>query len=100
MSLKPREEIGMEVHPDNDQFFRCEKGEGKCVIDETQYEIHDGSAFIIPAGARHNVINTSGTADLKLYTIYSPAHHKDAIVRTTKEEAAASEEEFDGGTTE
>jgi len=100
MCLKPREEIGMEVHPDNDQFFRFEKGEGKCIIDGTAYEVRDGSAVVIPAGAKHNVINTSGTGDLKLYTIYSPAHHKDGIVRKTKEEAEANEEEFDGVTTE
>src|ERR1035437_4132413 len=84
MSLKPMEEIGMEVHPDNDQFFRFEKGMGKCIIDGNEYEVKDGSAIIVPAGAEHNVINTSGTEDLKLYTIYSPAHHKDGVVRTTK----------------
>lgn len=100
MSVKPREEIGMEVHADNDQFFRCEKGEGKCVIDDTEYPIHDGTALIIPAGARHNIINTSESEDLKLYTIYSPAHHKDGIVRHTKKEAEENEAEFDGKTTE
>ena len=100
MSLKPREEIGMEVHPDTDQFFRCEKGEGKCVIDDNEYEIHDGSAFVVPADARHNILNTSETDDLKLYTIYSPAHHRDGIVVKTKAEAEATEEEFDGSTTE
>ena len=100
MSLKPNEEIGMEVHPDNDQFFRFEKGQGKCIIDGNEYEISDGVAIIVPAGAQHNIINTSGTDELKLYTIYSPAHHKDGIVRTTKEEAESSEEEFDGTTTE
>jgi mannose-6-phosphate isomerase-like protein (cupin superfamily) len=100
MSLKPREEIGMEVHPDNDQFFRCEKGEGKCVIDGHEYELRDGSGLIIPAGARHNIVNTSDTDEMKLYTIYSPAHHKDGVVHKTKEEAEASDEEFDGVTTE
>jgi len=100
MSLKPNEEIGMEVHPDNDQFFRIEKGQGKCVIDGNEYEIADGSAIVVPAGAQHNVINVSATDDLKLYTIYSPAHHKDGIVRATKEEAAANEADFDGQTTE
>jgi len=100
MSLKPNEEIGMEVHPDNDQFFRIEKGQGKCVIDGNEYEIADGSAIVVPAGAQHNVINVSATDDLKLYTIYSPAHHKDGIVRATKEEAAANEAEFEGQTTE
>jgi mannose-6-phosphate isomerase-like protein (cupin superfamily) len=100
MSLKPREEIGMEVHPENDQFFRFEKGEGKCIIDGNEYEVRDGSAIVVPAGAQHNVVNTSGTDDLKLYTIYSPAHHKDGIVRTTKQEAETNEEEFDGVATE
>lgn len=100
MSLRPKEEIGMEVHPENDQFFRFEKGEGKCVIDGNEYDLKDGVAVVVPAGAQHNVINTSETEDLKLYTIYSPAHHKDGIVRTTKEEAMANEAEFDGKTTE
>lgn len=100
MSLKPKEEIGMEVHNDNDQFFRFEKGTGKCIIDGNEYEVSDGFAVIVPAGAQHNVINTSDSEDLKLYTIYSPAHHKDGIVRATKEEAEKNEEEFDGTTTE
>jgi mannose-6-phosphate isomerase-like protein (cupin superfamily) len=100
MSLAPKEEIGMEVHPDNDQFFRIEKGQGKCIIDGNEYEIKDGTAVIVPAGSQHNVINISKTDELKLYTIYSPAHHQDGIVRATKAEAEASEEEFDGKTTE
>jgi len=100
MSLRPKEEIGMEVHPENDQFFRIEKGTGKCIIDGNEYEISDGTAIVVPAGAQHNVINTSDREELKLYTIYSPAHHKDQIVRLTKEEAMANEAEFDGVTTE
>jgi len=100
MSLKPKEEIGMEVHPDNDQFFRFEKGEGEVIIDGNKYPVTDGSAIIVPCGAQHNVVNTSATEDLKLYTIYSPAHHKDGIVRATKEEAEKNEAEFDGKTTE
>lgn len=100
MSLKPLEEIGMEVHDENDQFFRFEKGEGKCIIDGNEYELHDGSAIVVPSGAQHNIINTSATEDLKLYTIYSPAHHKDGIVRATKAEAEADGPEFDGVTTE
>lgn len=100
MSLQPKEEIGMEVHPDNDQFFRFEKGEGKCLIDGNEYELGDGVAIVVPAGAQHNIINTSETEDLKLYTIYSPAHHKDGIIRATKTEAEAEEAEFDGVTTE
>jgi len=100
MSLLPKEDIGMEIHAENDQFFRFEKGQGKVVIDGTEYEVQDGSAVVVPAGAEHNVINISETESLKLYTIYSPAHHKDGIVRVTKEEAMANEEEFEGTTTE
>ena len=100
MSLLPREEIGMEVHLDNDQFFRFEKGQGQCIIDGNVYELKDGSAIVVPAGAEHNIINTSETEDLKMYTIYSPAHHKDGIVRATKQEAEADGPEFDGQTTE
>jgi mannose-6-phosphate isomerase-like protein (cupin superfamily) len=100
MSLKPGEEIGMEVHPGNDQFFRFEKGQGQCIIDGNEYELKDGTAVVVPAGAQHNIINVSDTEELKLYTIYSPAHHKDGIVRVTKEEAMTNEAEFDGKTTE
>jgi mannose-6-phosphate isomerase-like protein (cupin superfamily) len=100
MSLKPKEEISMEVHADNDQFFRFEKGQGKCIIDGNEYELSDGVAVVVPSGAQHNIINTSETDDLKLYTIYSPAHHKDGITRATKEEAVNNEAEFDGTTTE
>lgn len=100
MALKPKEEIGMEVHEENDQFFRFEEGNGKVVIDGNEYEVTDGDAIIVPSGAEHNVINTSDSDSLKLYTIYSPAHHKDGIVRATKEEATADGPEFDGTTTE
>lgn len=100
MSLKPGEEIGMEIHNENDQFFRFEQGQGKVIIDGNEYEVMDGSAIVVPAGAEHNVINVSDSEDLKLYTIYSPAHHKDGIVRATKEEAESNEEDFDGQTTE
>lgn len=100
MSLNAKEEIGMETHPDNDQFFRFEKGEGKVVIDGNEYEVSDGSAIVVPSGAEHNVINVSENDELKLYTIYSPPHHKDGIVRKTKEEASADAPEFDGQTTE
>src|SRR3989338_2344164 len=96
MSLKPKEDIGMETHSKNDQFFRFEQGHGECIIDGNKYEVGDGMAVIIPAGAKHNIINTSDTEDLKMYTIYSPAHHKDGIVRATKKEAEANEAEFDG----
>lgn len=100
MSLKPKEEIGFEVHPDNDQFLRFEAGRGRVIIDKTKYTVKDGDAVIVPAGAKHNVINSSASKDLKLYTIYAPPHHKDGIVRKTKKEAEANEEEFDGKTTE
>lgn len=100
MSLIPNEEIGMEVHKDNDQFFRFEKGNGKVIIDGNEYKVGDGSAIVVPAGAKHNVINMSGSEDLKLYTIYSPAHHKDGIIRKTKKDAEVNEAEFDGKTTE
>jgi len=100
MSLNPREEIGEEIHHDNDQFFRIESGHGKCIIDGHEYELKDGDAIVIPAGAKHNIINVAKDASLKMYTIYSPAHHKDSIVRATKADAVAQEEEFDGETTE
>lgn len=89
MSLKPGEEIGSEVHNNVDQFFRFEKGEGKVVIDGSEYNVANGSAAVVPAGSEHNVINT-GSGDLKLYTIYSPAEHKDGTVHRTKEEAEAA----------
>ena len=100
MSLLPGEDIGMEVHEENDQFFRFEQGEGRCIIDDNEYAISDGSVIVIPAGAQHNIINISETEKLKMYTIYSPAHHKDGIVRTTKKEAEENGADFDGQTTE
>ena len=100
MSLKPGEEIGAEIHPDHDQFFRIDAGEGKCVIDGNEYAISDGFAVVVPAGANHNVINT-GTDDLKLYTIYSPAEHRDGVVHPTKADALAdASDHFDGKPTE
>jgi len=100
MSLKPGEEIGTEVHLDNDQFFRFEKGKGKVIIDGTESLVKDGVAVIIPAGAEHNVINTSSAESLKIYTVYSPAHHRDGVVHGTKEVAESDDEEFDGKTSE
>lgn len=96
MSLKPLEDIGLEVHEENDQFFRFEKGDGKVIVGETEYTVEDGDTVIVPAGTQHNIINTSDVEDLKLYTIYTPAHHKDGIVRSTKKEAMENEEDFDG----
>lgn len=100
MSLKPKEEIGVETHKENDQFLRFEGGSGRVIIDDSRYNVKDGDAVIVPAGAKHNVINTSAEDELKIYTIYSPPHHKDQIVRKTKEEAEENEEEFDGELTE
>ncbi len=99
MSLQPGEEIGSEVHPDVDQFFRFEKGAGQVIIDGVTHAIAAEFAVVVPAGAEHNVINTGGE-ELKLYTIYSPAEHQDGVVRATKAEALAQEEHFDGKTTE
>lgn len=100
MSLKPSEEIGFETHHDNDQFFRFESGTGKCIIDGNEYPVTDGDTVIIPAGANHNIINTSTTAELKMYTIYAPPHHQDGVVRATRAEAEKDGPEFDGKTTE
>ena len=98
MSLKPREEIGEEVHNNLDQFFRFEQGKGKVVIEGEESIIEDGSAVVVPAGIKHNIINTSSEEPLKLYTIYSPSNHEDKTIHKTKEEAEQSEEHFDGKT--
>lgn len=95
MSLKPMEEIGLEVH-NLDQFIRVEKGEGKAILDGAEHNLEDGSAVVVPAGVNHNIINTSDKIELKLYTIYSPPNHRDGIIHITKEQAMADEEEFDG----
>lgn len=100
MCLQPKEEIGMEVHKDNDQFFRFEKGQGLCIIDGHEYLLTDGTCVVIPAGANHNIINTSETETLLMYTLYSPAHHKDGIERKTKADAVSNDQEFDGVTSE
>jgi mannose-6-phosphate isomerase-like protein (cupin superfamily) len=89
MSLLPSEEIGMEVHPDNDQFFRIDSGEGKVIIDGEEAKISDGFAVVVPAGSMHNVINTSNKKPLKLYTIYMPPHHRDGVIHETKEDTEA-----------
>lgn len=99
MSLNPGEEIGEEVH-DVDQFLRVETGVGRAVLDGQAYDIKDGWAVVVPAEQRHNIINTSQSEPMKLYTIYSPAHHKDGVVHKTKDEAEKDEEHFDGKTTE
>ena len=101
MSLKPGEEIGAEVHPDNDQFFRVDSGSGVVTIDGKDSKISDGFAVVVPAGARHNIKN-DGTEPLKLYTLYGPPDHKDKTVHRTKADAEAQHDadEWDGGTTE
>jgi len=91
MCLKPNEEIGMEAHPDNDQFFRFEEGVGKVIISGEEFALITGDAVIVPAGAEHNVVNTSSENPLKLYTIYSPSHHPDGTIHKTKEEAQEAE---------
>ncbi len=100
MCLKPGEEIGEEVHKSVDQFFRFEKGTGVVIIDGIKQKVTDGDAVIVPAGAKHNVTNTSKNTELKLYTIYSPPEHQDGTIRKTKADAMAKPEEFDGKTTE
>ena len=101
MTLQPGEDIGEEVHDDIDQFFRIEKGEGTVEIDGVANAVEDDDAIIVPAGARHNVVN-SGQQPLKLYTLYAPPEHKDGVVQATKAEAEARHEaeRFDGTTTE
>lgn len=99
MSLKAGEEIGEEIH-DLDQFIRVEEGQGKVILDGVEHPIEDGSAIVIPEGTKHNVINASSDKEMKLYTIYSPPHHRDGVIHTTKEEAMADDEYFDGKTTE
>jgi mannose-6-phosphate isomerase-like protein (cupin superfamily) len=99
MTLQPGEEIGEETHTDRDQFFRFEEGKGQVWIDGARTDVESDDAVIVPAGARHNVVN-SGDEPLRLYTIYGPPEHRDGTVHSTKSEADASEEHFDGKTTE
>ena len=101
MTLQPGDEIGEEVHPDRDQFFRIEEGEGAIDIDGQENRVEDDFAVIVPAGARHNVRNV-GSQPLRLYTIYGPPEHKDQVVQSTKEEADRRHphEEWEGETTE
>jgi mannose-6-phosphate isomerase-like protein (cupin superfamily) len=97
MALQPAEEIGEEVHQDRDQFFRIEEGEGEVVIDGKQTPIEEDDAVIVPAGARHNLIN-SEDEPLLLYTLYAPPEHRDGLVQKKKKDAEA--QHFDGKTTE
>jgi mannose-6-phosphate isomerase-like protein (cupin superfamily) len=100
MNLLPNEDIGEEVHQ-LDQFIRVEAGEGKSVLDGVEHELKDGFAIVIPHGTRHNIINTSSTKPMKLYTVYAPPNHKDGTIHKTKADAEADEgEHFDGRTSE
>lgn len=101
MALKPGEEIGEEIHQ-LDQFLRIEEGEGKAILNGTEHAIADGSAIIVPAGAKHNIVNTSADKPMKLYTVYSPPNHIDGVIHITKAQAEADEarDHFDGKTTE
>lgn len=100
MSLKPGEDIGEEVHQ-LDQFIRCEAGQGKAILNDIPHPISDGFAVLVPAGTKHNIVNTSKEKPLKLYTVYSPPNHRDGVIHKTKADAQANEEEhFDGITTE
>lgn len=98
MCIQPGDEIGEEVH-DLDQFIRIEDGEAKAILNDVEYEMEDDHAVVIPAGVKHNLINT-GDEPLKLYTIYSPPEHRDGVIHQTREEAMEDEEHFDGKTTE
>jgi len=99
MSLRPKEEIGEETHT-LDQFIRVESGDGFAVLDGVKHPISDGTAIVIPAGTKHNVVNDSDTEELKLYSVYSPPEHRDGTIHKTKADALAHEEHFDGKTTE
>ena len=99
MSLKPKEDIGEEVHK-LDQFIRCEQGMGKAVLDGVEHEMSEGVAVLVPAGTRHNIINTSPEQSMKLYTLYAPPNHRDGVVHKTKADAEADTEHLDGKTSE
>ena len=98
MALKPGEEIGAEVHT-LDQFFRVEEGTGEAVLDGQRTAVRPGFAILVPAGARHNIVNT-GSAPLKLYTLYAPPNHRDRVVHHTRSDAEHDDEHFDGRTSE
>jgi mannose-6-phosphate isomerase-like protein (cupin superfamily) len=100
MSLKPGEEIGEEIHINSDQFFRFESGNGKCIINGNEYLVENGDVIVVPAGSKHNVINTDAKKDLKMYTIYAVPQHKDGLINATKKDAENNDVKFDGKTTE
>jgi len=100
MAIKPGEDIGEEVHT-LDQFIRIEKGTGKAILDDVEHDIADDFAIVVPAGTKHNFVNTSNSEPMKLYTIYSPPEHRDGTIHATKEDAMAdTADEFEGKTTE
>ena len=99
MAIEPKDDIGEEVH-NLDQFIRVEAGKGLAILDGVKHEISDGSAIVIPAGTMHNIINSSETEKLKLYSVYSPPEHKDGTIHKTKNEAENNKKHFDGETTE
>lgn len=99
MHLQPSEDIGEEVH-EVDQFLRIEQGSGRAVVNGIEADINGGSVVVVPAGVKHNVINASATEPMKLYTLYSPPHHRDGVVHPTKADALGDTEHFDGKTTE
>jgi mannose-6-phosphate isomerase-like protein (cupin superfamily) len=99
MSLWPKEEIGEETHT-LDQFIRVEVGRGVAILDGVKHQISDGTAVVIPAGTKHNIINNSDSEELKLYTLDSPPEHRDGTIHRTKADALSHEEHFDGKTTE
>jgi len=100
MTLKPGEDIGEEVHNDVDQFFRFEEGDGKAILDGIEHVVGAEDIVLVPAGTKHNIINTSDSTPLRLYTIYSPPNHRDGVAHATKEQAGKDSEHFDGKTTE
>ncbi len=99
MCLKPGEEIGEETH-ELDQFIRCEAGSGKSIINGVEHQLSDGFAVVVPAGAKHNIMNTSENVHLKLYTVYAPPNHRDGVMHQTKAEAEKDDETFDGVTSD
>jgi len=99
MSINPKEDIGEETH-DLDQFIRIEEGRGRAVLNGVETDIEDNYAIVIPAGTKHNIINTSEEKSLKLYTVYSPPNHRDGVIHPAKKDAESDEENFDGKTTE
>ncbi len=98
MSLLPNEDIGEEVH-DVDQFLRIEKGNGKAILNGIEHDISDGSVIVVPVGVKHNIIN-NGEGEMKIYTLYTPPHHRDGVIHETKQQAEADSEHFDGQTSE